>query len=560
MKISSKSSWVIIGSLSLWLGIENPICYIPGLIFLYPLSLVILAHSSSRKSDALRYGWAVGLIGSSLSIYWLAIPMHFVGGLPWILAFSSAVFMGFLMGFFLGLFSLSAFLFHHISFWQKSVMLGLVWYLMEWLRSWVLTGFPWLPFTMGFARYPVMLQFASIIGTYALSGLYVGIVCLVFYSSLHWLCWNNLNNINRLNVIGALALACILFTSIIFFGYIRLKNDCYNIADQNGIVIAIIQGNDDQFVKWTPQTKYQSVWRYIKASEELLKNIQKYMLTRPPDVFLWPETVIPFDFKNELERIGRESIIEFTNKYQTSIIFGAVGIESKAKDLAIFNRVYYYKPKSLVQTKLDSLEIIQWYDKEHLVPFGEYTPPFFNFSFLKQLLQGIGTYTPGEKVAPLLFELEEKIENKGLVYARNVPMGILICYEVIFPGLVRKRVAEGAEVFITVSNDSWFGHSVAAKQHLQLAQMRSIEFGRWMARAAVTGISAFIDPYGRVVDSTKIFIPAYLIGTIEPTKDKTVFFWLEPWLPTFAILILCIMLWGTKLITHCWIYKSRGCL
>ena len=564
MKIHS-SAWIIIGALGLWFGVENPICYIPGLIFFYPLSLIILGHNAPGKVDALRAGWILGLLGSSLSLYWLAVPIHTIGGLPWLLACPCVVLVGGSLGFFSGLFSFFVFCFHHIQFWQKSLMLGLVWYLIEWIKSWFFTGFPWLPFTMGFARYPVMLQCASIIGSYALSGLYVAILCLVFYSILY----SQSKDIHKCSIkwplIRALSVACILFISIVLFGYITLKTNPIDMNIQDGVTIAIIQGNDDQIVKWNPQTKYRSAQKYVRASEELLKNIFRLHEggnTYYPDVFLWPETVILFDFKAEVEKGIHNPLTYFVNKYQIPVIFGATGIETAGKDITIFNRLYYYSPGNYRLDCSESNKInksLQWYDKEHLVPFGEYTPLFFNFPFLSQLLQEVGTYTPGEKVAPLLFEIKETVKKGSIACYRTISMGILICYEVIFPELARKRVAEGAQVFITVSNDSWFGHTIAPVQHLQIAQMRSIEFGRWMARAAVTGISAFIDPYGRIIDSTKIFIPTYLVGTIRPIIDNTVFFWIEPWLPTFAILVLCIMLWKNNLITHSCGHKSRGC-
>lgn len=565
MKIPS-SAWIIFGALSLWFGIENPICYIPGLIFFYPLSLIILGHNASGKADALRGGWILGLLGSSLSLYWLATPIHTIGGLPWLLAFPCAVFVGSFLGFFSGLFSFFVFCFHHIQFGQKSLMLGLVWYLIEWVKSWVFTGFPWLPFIVGLARYPVMLQCASIIGTYALSGLYVAILCLVFYSILYSQSEDIHKCSAKWSLVSALSVACILFTGIVLFGYITLKTNPIDMNIEDGFTIAIVQGNDDQIVKWNPQTKYRSAQKYVRVSEELLKSSFRLPGDENiyyPDVFLWPETVILFDFKAEIEKGTYNPLTYFVNKYQIPVIFGAPGIEEVGKDITIFNRLYYYSPGNCKLASSESNEInkcLQWYDKEHLVPFGEYTPPFFNLPFLSQLLQEVGTYTPGKKVAPLLFERKETVKRGSIACCRTISMGVLICYEAIFPELARKRVAEGAEVFITVSNDSWFGHTIAPVQHLQLAQMRAIEFRRWMARAAVTGISAFIDPYGRITDSTKIFIPTYLVGTIRPIVDNTVFFWLEPWLPAFAILLLCIMSWKNNLITYCCGYKSRGFL
>lgn len=542
--------WIIIGALSLWLGVENFILYIPGLIFLYPLALVIIGRNSRNKLDALRFGWLLGLLGSSLGFYWLTIPMHYVGGLPWLLAFPCAVFIGSFFGFFCGLFSLASFLFRDLTIWQNSIMLGIVWYLTEWLRGWVFTGFPWLPFVMGVARYPSMLQGASVIGIYALSGLYVGISCLAF-DSIVW--YSSKRNSFGLKALFPFFIACALFLCIIIFGVIRLSLNPITTNTRNEVAIAIIQGNDDQLVKWSRETKYQSVKEYVKASENIFKNIQKNEYEEDiqlPQIILWPETVLPFDFQSIAEIDGREPLLTFAKKYQVPVIFGAPGVESIGTETKIFNRVYFYTPQAYFNTKDNPNQTeLQWYDKEHLVPFGEYTPIFFNLSFLKQLLQSVGTYSPGERVQPIVVELRSaSTTDEKSIHTNRISMGVLLCYEGIFPEIGRKRVANNAEVFVALSNDSWFGKTIAPQQHLQLAQMRTIEFHRWMARAAVTGISAFIDPYGRLISSTDIFVPAELIGTVTPLTDKTIFFWISPWLPGIVFVFFCIMLWRNNLI------------
>lgn len=124
------------------------------------------------------------------------------------------------------------------------------------------------------------------------------------------------------------------------------------------------------------------------------------------------------------------------------------------------------------------------YDKEHLVPFGEYVPEWLNWNFLADLLQEVGVYTPGRSAAPLVHE--------------DLRLGMLICYEAVFPWLAQARVEHGANVLVDISNDGWFGRSPAALQHLYLASLRAVEQGRWLLRGTNTGISAIIDARGRV--------------------------------------------------------------
>lgn len=552
--------WIFLGALGLWLGVENPLLHLPGLIILYPLALLILGYKSSEKSEALRYGWLLGLLGSSLALYWLAIPIHYVGGLPWILAFPCAIFVGTFFGFFCGLFSLASFCFRDVNIWEKTLLLALVWYITEWLRGWVFTGFPWFPFAIGFVRSPLLLQGASILGVYGLSGLYVGICCLGF-EGIHY--YKSACNKSQLQALFPLLVVCIMCVVIFVFGCFRLTPNSIP-TENNGIVMAIVQGNDDQLIKWTNENKYQSIQGYIDLSEKLLAEIKKQQSVdqvRLPDIFLWPETVLPFDFQSQFEQEGRRRIHRFVNMYQIPLIFGAPGIEREGLDITIFNRAYYYAPdiQKIYQHRIENREL-QWYDKEHLVPFGEYTPPLLNLPFLQQILQEIGVYTPGDKVHPFLFEYISCVSAKGKSQCiqRIIPIGMLVCYEAIFPELTRKRVAEGAEILVTLSNDAWFGKTVAQRQHLQLIQIRTIEVGRWMARSTVSGISAFIDPYGRIVAAAEPFVPTYLVGTVIPLHDNTVFFWIEPWLPSISIVFLCVLLWHTGIVNPFRIVKNRG--
>lgn len=124
------------------------------------------------------------------------------------------------------------------------------------------------------------------------------------------------------------------------------------------------------------------------------------------------------------------------------------------------------------------------YDKEHLVPFGEYLPSWLNWGFLEALLQGVGVYETGTAVAPLRYE--------------NLALGMLICYEGIFPWLAQARVADGANILVDISNDGWFEDTPASRQHLYLTVLRALEQNRWILRGTNTGISVVVDPRGRL--------------------------------------------------------------
>ncbi|MDQ3441151.1 MAG: apolipoprotein N-acyltransferase, partial [Planctomycetota bacterium] len=149
------------------------------------------------------------------------------------------------------------------------------------------------------------------------------------------------------------------------------------------------------------------------------------------------------------------------------------------------------------------------YRKMHLVPFGEYVPLKSLLFFVGPIVEAVSAFTPGDD--PVLLPVGDHLVSTA------------ICYEVIFPSLIRRFVVDGSEMLTTITNDAWYGRSSAAYQHWEQAAMRSIEQGRYLARAANTGISGFVDPYGRVVQKTDLFHPAVLGADLRFIKTRTIY-------------------------------------
>jgi apolipoprotein N-acyltransferase len=145
----------------------------------------------------------------------------------------------------------------------------------------------------------------------------------------------------------------------------------------------------------------------------------------------------------------------------------------------------------------------------HLVPFGEYVPLQNLFFFVGPIVEAVSAFTPGE--VPVLLPVGDHLVSTA------------ICYEVIFPDLIRSFVGEGSELLTTITNDAWYGRSSAAYQHWDQASMRAIEQGRYLARAANTGISGFVDPYGRVLEKTELFHEAVVFKDLRFIKDRTIY-------------------------------------
>ena len=198
----------------------------------------------------------------------------------------------------------------------------------------------------------------------------------------------------------------------------------------------------------------------------------------PPDLIAWPESPAPFfttdpAFRDGVSNIAREA--------QTWVLVGNMGIRNASETPQ--HATELYNSGSLVSP---GGEWVGRYDKMHLVPFGEYVPFKRIFGFAGGLTKEVGDFSSGASRAPL---------------AAGSKLGVFICYESIFPDEVRQLAANGAQVFVNISNDGWYGDSGAYAQHLKQARMRAVENNRWLLRDTNTGVTATIDPYGRVVAS-----------------------------------------------------------
>jgi apolipoprotein N-acyltransferase len=196
------------------------------------------------------------------------------------------------------------------------------------------------------------------------------------------------------------------------------------------------------------------------------------------DLIVWPESPSPF-FLNDAS--FREVVAALARESRTWLLVGSIGTESASSERQseVFNSAALISPSG---------ELVQRYDKTHLVPFGEYVPFKRFLPFMDMLTDQIGNFGWGHSHKPL--------------NAAGQKLGISICYESIFPNEIRESVQSGADVLINLTNDGWYGDSGAWKQHLQMTRMRAIENGRWMLAGTNTGVTASVDPYGRIVAAT----------------------------------------------------------
>jgi apolipoprotein N-acyltransferase len=208
-----------------------------------------------------------------------------------------------------------------------------------------------------------------------------------------------------------------------------------------------------------------------------------------PDVIIWPETALPFFFQdmNDLSKM----VLECAKKANSVLIFGSPAYEKTISGTKYYNRTYVYDSKS---------NNLSYYDKLKLVPFGEYVPIRFLAPLVKNIVGDLGEFETGK--------------GGNVIVSNGLRMGMLICYESIFPHLSSMAKDNGSELFINLTNDAWFGHSSAPYQHFSMAVMRAVENRIPLVRAANTGISGVVDPKGRVKASTDIFVEGIVLAEV----------------------------------------------
>lgn len=458
-----------------WFGFANPWLHFPVAIFLLPMALILSAQQSTSPGQAFRNGLLTALPGYSASLYWLAIPVHDFGGLPWVLALPCPILVGSVLSAYAGLFCLGFYLLGRRANQALTfVFTGFFWATLELARNYFLTGFPWLTLSSAFGPWPWTLGLAAWCGAFGLSGLLVAMAYLALQRSQS--AW--------------IGLIVITFLILLPDFLARPPSAAINTS------IGLVQGNIDQDQKWDEGMQTSTLETYSQLSRQSLGE-------HFPDLLVWPETALPFYYQDQNDLTW--SLKQTMAQLDRSLLVGAPAYsriqDQKETTFVLHNRAYLIDPKG---------QTLSWYDKEHLVPFGEYVPLGKWLPFLAKLVPGEYEFRPSKDIAPLLL--------------KPMAMGVLICYEAIFPELAQARVAQGANVLINISNDAWFGRSSAPLQHLYLAVLRAVEQNRSLVRGTNTGISAFIAPNGEILSRTNMFVPTMLQHNEVALLTRTTFF------------------------------------
>lgn len=493
--------WGFLAALSIWLGFPNDLYSIPPSVLLWPTLISVMGANAASWRKAFLRGWMPSGVGMLAALYWLCMPVAQVGGLIWPLAFLCAAAIAFFLALQGGVFAALAFGFRCCRPWLFAPLLAIIWYLLEYSFARAF-GFPWLPLAGALAQWPVLIQAADIFGAYFSGALWLCAVMLCLYG---------LRNRTTIGRTLYVLMACLIFSGMLWYGIFQLGNPQAGEAEVADVIM--VEGNVDQNQKWTPPFQKKSLALYLRLTREGLAEAAARGMVAP--LILWPETALPFFYETN-SYLGEE-LRAAVSAWHSPLLFGAPGIARPGTNEAVFNRAFLLGPGG---------QTLGQYDKVHLVPFGEYLPKWLKLDFLEALLQGVGVYEAGNSLESL---------NYG-----TLALGVLICYEGIFPWLARDRITGGANILVDISNDGWFGRTPAARQHLFLTVLRCVEQNRWLWRSTNTGISAVADARGRIVFAGPMFRRGFLLSQGRLLAERSVFYYLGPWLPWLALATLCL--------------------
>ncbi|UFS69068.1 apolipoprotein N-acyltransferase [Geomonas sp. RF6] len=444
----------------------------PGLSLLAWCAFVPLfvAARGASPGGAFRLGFAGGVVAYAGILYWLNIVMVTYGKLP--AAVSVVLYL--VLCCYLALYPATVlFLTRKWEVRGVSPLLSfpVLWVAGELIRSYLLTGFPWA--SLGYSQYRTLplIQISDLAGVYGVSFL------LAFANVVLYQVWRFFAAKERYPVRGIVVLI-VLLGGTLAYGISALNRA----EGGNPQRVLLVQGNIPQDVKWNPAFQETTVATY----ERLSRN--GYHL--PGTLVVWPESALPFFFQSDLAYAGR--VRALATQLQSALLVGSPAYEGDGERVRYLNSAFLISREG---------EVVGRSDKMHLVPFGEYVPLAQLLPFVSKMVVGIGDFTAGEKAVPL--------------QTGGGKVGVLVCFEGIFPEVSRAYVAAGAHMLVNITNDAWFGKSSAPYQHLSMTVFRAVENRVPLVRAANTGISCIIDSKGHIRGVTDLFQEATLSGSVR---------------------------------------------
>lgn len=496
MHITTQKQFLLKATICFSSGALLPLAFSPyhySIIAILSLAYLFYIVLNSTPRDAGLFGYAFGFGMFGIGVNWLHISINLFGGVN----LAGALIITFVLVTFLSLYPALITYVYQRYFGNKGIVPFLIvmpalWILAEWFRSSVFTGFPWL--NVGYSQIDTPLSsLAPMLGVYGISWLTALISA-------------TLVALFRVTYKTRIVIICTFFITWIALNL--LNGIDWTTYKGNEVSVALIQGAIPQEIKWKPDQRQRTLDLYLSLSEQY----------KDSQLIIWPETAIPV-----LHHQAEEFIQQMADKARSQNHDYLVGIPFKDLDSNKF-----YNGIIVIGSNNDT------YYKQHLVPFGEYLP--FD-KWLRPILNLMKIPMSDFSAGP---------NRKPVVLAANEIIGVSICYEDVFGEEIISALPD-ATLLVNISNDAWFGDSIAPHQHLQMARMRALETGRYMLRATNTGVSAIINEKGDITASSPQFIPHVTSGKVKTFEGLTPYARFGNWpVITAAFLLLLITFFISK--------------
>jgi apolipoprotein N-acyltransferase len=475
------------------------------------VGILLIVLFGARPKVAFLCGFLHSMFFVLTCIPWIATVLAVHGGISKAGGWGILLLIGAVFGILTGAFAWSVNRLVRHSILMACIGAPFLWVTFEFTR----TRMPEISFPWGLLGYPAsanlaLLQLTSITGIYGLSFLVASVNSL-----LAWCDASTATPVRRRLAILGTAVALILLANFVGSRLVpRATPNHYARAVQ---------------VNFPEVMEYANQWFAAHAAD--LNEIENLSLTddaRHPDLLIWPEAPAPFSFEDpQFAKIASSIAIRFNHPFLAGSIEWRQlpdGSNPQRRHIQVpYNSAVLVDPRG---------QDVFTYDKIHLVPFGEYEP----FPLIHRVVQSVSSEVGGFQ--------------KGSKYAvAHLPNGAtlatFICYEAIFPGEIRNFAAEGAQLLINISNDGWFGHSAAAEQHLRIARVRAVENRRWLLRVTNNGITASVDPYGRIYSPLPTDVRAAADLPYDFRTDETIYTRYGDWFAWLCVIISAILVAST---------------
>lgn len=471
--------------LAVFFGALTTLAFAPYQIWpiaiLSPLALLLLIEKKTPKQAALLgYSWGLGQFGVGIS--WVYVSIDTFGGMPKMAGLLLMLLLVAYLALYNGLFAWALNRWFSTTHWSRFLFaVPALWLISDWLRGWVMTGFPWL--WLGYSQIDGPLaSFAPLAGVELLTLLLMICAgsCAYAWQSKAWR-------------------YLLLPIGIFIIGFALRPVQWVTPQPERATSVAIIQGNVQQSLKWHPNQRWPTIMKYTDLSRE----------NWDADIIIWPEAAIPA-FEVEIGSF-LSNLDSAAQMNQSAVITGILNHDQQGH---YFNSILALGETEHAEYRYD---VTQRYHKHHLLPFGEFVPfeawlrplaPLFNLP--------MSSFSRGDYIQP-------NIIAKGFAFAPA------LCYEIIFNEQLRVNVTEQTDFLLTLSNDAWFGHSIGPLQHMEIARMRALELGKPLIRSTNNGVTAITDHYGRITHQIPQFETAVLRAEIIPTRGQTPYHRLGSW-------------------------------